>query len=100
MEQTAFELTPQQKGMLAALSSETGEPVTALLAEALEALQERKQRRLAAPAAPVPPVPATPKPIWEIFAEASEAIPDEALACVPTDLAAQVDHYAYGLPKR
>ena len=41
-----------------------------------------------------------PKPIWEIFEEASRDIPDEVLARLPTDLAAQVDHYVYGLPKR
>ena len=44
--------------------------------------------------------PETPKPIWELFEEASLTIPDEELDRLPTDLAAQVDHYVYGLPKR
>ena len=33
MEQTSFELTPKQKGILAALSRETGKPISALLDE-------------------------------------------------------------------
>jgi hypothetical protein len=41
-----------------------------------------------------------PKPIWEQFAEAFENVPDEELDRLPTDLAANVDHYVYGLPKR
>jgi hypothetical protein len=39
METHRIELTPEQKGMLAALAQETGKPVTALLQEALDALQ-------------------------------------------------------------
>jgi hypothetical protein len=34
-----IELTPEQKGMLASLSQETGKPVMALIQEALDALQ-------------------------------------------------------------
>jgi hypothetical protein len=41
-----------------------------------------------------------PKPIWEQFAEAFGGVPDEELDRLPTDLAANVDHYVYGLPKR
>ena len=41
MEQTPFELTPEQKGILTTLSRETGKPIPALLDEGLEALQER-----------------------------------------------------------
>ena len=50
--------------------------------------------------APSAPPQEAAKPIWEIFEEASRDIPDEVLARLPTDLAAQVDHYVYGLPKR
>jgi hypothetical protein len=32
--------------------------------------------------------------------EASDEIPDEELDRLPTDLAAQIDHYIYGTPKR
>jgi hypothetical protein len=99
MEHTSFELTPEQQGRLATLSRETGKPVAALLDEALAVLQEREHAGHEVPA-PVPRPPATPKPIWEIFEEASHAIPEEELARLPTDLAAQVDHYVYGLPKR
>lgn len=41
METTGIELTPEQKGMLAALSQETGEPVDALIDKALKELQGR-----------------------------------------------------------
>ena len=107
MEQTSFEFTPAQKGLLATLSRETGKPIPALLAAALEVLQERERlpHNHGTPngnetAAPVSSSQDAPKPIWEIFEEASLHIPDEELARLPTDLAAQVDHYIYGLPKR
>jgi hypothetical protein len=41
MEPKHIELTPKQKGMLAALSQETGEPVDLLLDRVLEELQTR-----------------------------------------------------------
>ena len=44
--------------------------------------------------------PSTQKHIWDIAEELFSEIPDEELACLPTDGAAQVDHYVYGLPKR
>lgn len=96
MEQTSFELTSTQKSLLATLARETGKPISVLVDEALEVLQAREHGQHEAPAPPV----VTPKPIWEIFEEASQAIPEEELARLPTDLAAQVDHYIYGLPKR
>lgn len=107
MEPTPFDLTPEQKGILATLSHATGKPIPALLAEALAVLQAHERASHAsgpddnhetAPRAPLPPE--VSKPIWEIFEEASRDIPDEELAHVPTDLAAQVDHYVYGLPKQ
>src|SRR5712692_321072 len=36
MEQTPFELTPEQKGLLATLSRETGKPIPMLIAKALK----------------------------------------------------------------
>ena len=123
MEQTPFELTPEQKGLLATLSRETGKPIPALLAEALEVLQEyerlnhprddasgtspldaqppsvldsfREAREPVAPAAEEPP-----KPFWKKAIEASLRIPEAELDRLPPDLAAQVDHYIYGTPKR
>jgi hypothetical protein len=107
MEQIPFELTPEQKGILATLSRATGKPIPALLAEALEVLQEHERASHdngttgnQQPPASVTSSQESPKPIWEIFEEASRNIPDEELARLPTDLAAQVDHYVYGLPKR
>jgi len=105
MEQTPFELTPEQKGVLATLSRETGKPVPALLDEALEVLQEHE--RLAhdpgmsnGPETVAPAAAETMKPFWKKAIEASRRIPDEELDRLPSDLAAQVDHYIYGTPKR
>ena len=107
MEQTPFELTPEQKGILATLSRETGKPIPALLDEALEVLQEHERSSHDhgptgghETPAPIASPQEESKPIWEIFEEASRDIPDDVLARLPTDLAAQVDHYVYGLPKR
>jgi hypothetical protein len=110
MEQTSFALTPEQKGMLAALWRETGKPVPTLLAAIAHALEELQESEpLAHPHGDAngtrvegpPPAPqAVRKPIWEQFADAFADVPDEDLDRLPTDLAAQVDHYVYGLPKR
>ena len=100
METSRIELTPEQKGTLASLSRETGESVSVLIDKALEALKGEIQ---AGPVNGKPKNPqgkSAPKPIWEQFAEAFEDVPDEALERLPTDLAANVDHYVYGLPKR
>ena len=106
MEQTPFELTPEQKGLLATLSRATGKPIPALIAEALDVLQERAQRGHQdstaedhAPA-PVASPPTAETPIWDIADELFGAIPDEELARLPSDGAAEHDHYLYGLPKR
>jgi hypothetical protein len=94
METTPFDLTPKQKNLLAALAQETGQPIPALLDAALEALQERQRLDHASEPQTVD------KPIWEIADELFGAIPDEELARLPVDGAAQHDHYLYGLPKR
>jgi hypothetical protein len=99
--QTSFELTPKQKGILATLSRETGKPIPALLDEALDVLQEHERPGHAkdetngserdAPA---------PQPIWEKVRTTFSNLSEEDLHSLPVDGAAQVDHYAYGLPKR
>ncbi len=101
MEQTPFELTPKQKGILATLSRETGKPIPALLDEALEVLREHEH--LAPHRADVshtPPPAPPPLSVLEIFREAREGIPAEVWKALPEDLAAQHDHYIYGIPKR
>jgi DNA-binding MarR family transcriptional regulator len=100
MEQTSFELTPKQKSILATLSRATGKPVPALLDEALEGLQEHERSRHAKDETNGNREAIAPKPIWEQFAEVFDDVSEEELARLPTDLAAQVDHYVYGLPKR
>jgi hypothetical protein len=105
MEYTPFELTSEQKGLLATLSRATGKPIPTLIAEALDVLQERAQRshqegttedHVPAPVASLP----VEKPIWDIADELFGAIPDEELARLPIDGAAEHDHYLYGWPKR
>jgi hypothetical protein len=107
MEPTPFELTPKQKGMLASLSHETGKPLPALLAAIAAALQELQEReRLEEDETSngqeprKPAIAETPKPFWQKAIEASQRIPDEELERLPADLAAHVDHYIYGTPKR
>lgn len=43
---------------------------------------------------------ATARPIWEVFVEAAEDIPEEELHKLPADFAVEHDHYLYGTPKR
>jgi hypothetical protein len=40
------------------------------------------------------------KPIWEIFEDFTNELPEEVIAKLPTDGAAQLDHYLYGKPKQ
>jgi hypothetical protein len=42
----------------------------------------------------------TSKPIWEIFEDFTNELPEEVIAKLPTDGAAQLDHYLYGKPKK
>ena len=107
MEPTPFELTPEQKGMLASLSRETGKPIPVLLAKALEALREREHVDHANDGTNgseqtqgVSSPPPKPKHIWEIARERFGDLSEEDLSSLPVDGAAQHDHYIYGLPKR
>ena len=107
MEPTSFELTSKQKSLLEALARETGRAIPSLMDEALEGLERHihphhtngERGGGGEPTAAVPS-PDVRKPIWEQFADAFRDVPEEELARLPTDLAAQVDHYIYGLPKR
>ena len=49
---------------------------------------------------PASPSPQTVKPLWEIAADLLKDVPQEVLERLPTDGAAQHDHYIYGTPKR
>lgn len=111
MDATHIALTPEQKSLLVSLSQETGKSPTALLEEALEGLQEYlrfshvRVEPHSSDSEKTKPLPAQvstkpEKPIWEKFIEAGQEIPDAELDHLPTDLAAQVDHYLYGTPKR
>ena len=106
MDQTPFELPPAQQGLRTTLSCETGQPLPGLVDEAWAGLQEQGHSghdHGTGEADQPPPVASpqeAPKPIGEIFEEASRESPDEALARLRTDLAAQVEHSVYGGPKR
>src|SRR5580765_1742274 len=107
METTPFDLTSEQKGMLASLSRETGKSIPALIAEALKELQEHErsgrpngERHAGQASSTDARSREAPQPFWQRFLEASLRIPDEELDQLPPDLAAQVDHYIYGTPKR
>ena len=101
MDTTPFDLTPEQKGLLASLSRETGTPIPALLAKALEELQEHERPgRLPGETAVSAPQPRRKKSFGEIAAELLADVPEEVFDRLPTDGAAQHDHYLYGTPKR
>ena len=101
MASTPFELTPEQKGLLATLSRETGKSIPALLAEALDVLQEHERLGHAKDETNGSERDASaPQPIWEKICTTFSNLSEEDLNSLPVDGAAQVDHYAYGLPKR
>ena len=100
METNPFDLTPEQKGLLAALAQETGKPIPALIAEALDELQEHVHLHDERAYHPSPPPDQRTKPLWEIADDLLKDVPQEALDRLPTDGAAQHDHYIYGTPKR
>jgi len=52
------------------------------------------------PAEPSTTLPDDDRPIWERIASLAETLPEEAIAELPSDGAAQLDHYLYGAPKR
>jgi uncharacterized protein (DUF433 family) len=68
--------------------------VRAALAYAADRMHETATQRTA------PHADKAHQPFWERFLDASRRIPDEELDRLPPDLAAQVDHYIYGTPKR
>jgi hypothetical protein len=100
MEPTRFEFTPEQKGMLASLSRETGKPVPALIAQALEELQAHERLPHTYGGTNGGGEQPRKKRLGEIAEELFRDIPEEELARLPVDGAAQHDHYIYGLPKR
>ena len=95
MDTTPFDLTPEQKGMLASLSRETGKPIPVLLAKALEALREREHSDPThdetnghkTAEAPVRPEPS--QPIWECIRETFSNLSEEDLHSLPVDGAAR-----------
>lgn len=100
-----IELTPEQKDVLASLAEETGESTVSLMDKVLDELQERlraaretRQGQVGTDVAE--PAGTSRKPIWAKIKDAFDRVPEEEIEELPTDGAANVDHYAYGLPKR
>lgn len=104
MEPIPVVLTPAQQHLLATLSRKTGKPIPVLVDEALAVWQAHAQRRQEAHAPAqeedVPPVKPARTPFWHKALEASQRIPEAEVERLPSDLAAQVDHYISGTPKR
>jgi hypothetical protein len=100
METNLFDLTPEQKGLLVALAQKTGKPIPALIAEALGELQEHVHLHGERAQHPTLPPDQMTKPLWEIADDLLKDVPQEVLDRLPTDGAAQHDHYIYGTPKR
>ena len=76
MDTTPFDLTPEQKGMLASLSRETGKPIPTLIAEALKELQEHEragQTNGEQQAGNASPAAARPHEAHQLFAESEGA---------------------------
>jgi hypothetical protein len=84
------------------LAKGTGQDVDALVCEAIEQRLAREEQHTKH--SDIPPdtgsLEETGTPIWELFEEASLAIPDEEVDRLPTDGSLQHDHYIYGTPKR
>jgi hypothetical protein len=103
METRPPELTSEQKNLLQSLARKTGKSVSTLLDEALEGL-EKHARSKDANGRPnngsSENEEERPASVLDIFQPAWDAIPEEELEDLPTDIAAQADHYAYGTPKR
>jgi len=78
METKKIELTPEQKGVLAALSEETGESVSALIDQVLDALQERMRAARESRNRDSHAANDTAKPVWEKIVEAGRRLADRS----------------------
>jgi hypothetical protein len=104
METTPAHLTPEQLGLLRALAEQTGKAPQEVLDEVFDQVRARVRpdslTQDTGGSQTSAPAPKTKKPLWERLEEISREVPEEDIEHVPTDLAAQVDHYIYGTPKR
>jgi hypothetical protein len=97
--------TLEQKGVLASVAEETGVSVSSLIDERCGAWQERRRAgqghgHAHEDAEVEPPGETSRKPMWAKIREAFDRVLQEEMEGLPTDGAANVDYYAYGLPKR
>jgi Arc/MetJ-type ribon-helix-helix transcriptional regulator len=78
-----------------ALAEGTYRSEAELVADALRLLREHHQGREGHPGNGTPHVP-----IWEVFQESLNDIPEEEIDFLPPDAAEQHNHYIYGTPKK
>ena len=85
-----------------ALAQETGKSIPTLIAEALEELEEHEHPapRAHSESTDIAPLPRRKQSFGKIAAELLADVPEEVFDRLPTDGAAQHDHYIYGTPKR
>ena len=88
------QLSQTDKQHLADLAEKTGDET---VREAVNAFLERSAEQSEPNGAP--PTEQT-RPIWEVFEDIMSDVPQEVIDTLPTDAAAQHDHYIYGLPKK
>ncbi|MEA2989675.1 MAG: hypothetical protein QOG83_2386 [Alphaproteobacteria bacterium] len=74
--------------------------LTGFAIEFLVSLLNELEQRVTVSVAPVPTVVRDSRPIWERIADITARVPAEEWEKLPTDLAANHDHYLYGAPKR
>lgn len=73
-----------------------------VLEEVLDFLLFTRTRRQqpSNPSVATPIANAAPRPIWEEFEAFADQLPEAIAQTLPTDGAAQIDHYLYGSPKQ
>ena len=92
-----------ESSILAAVHSGRYATLDDAMAEAVSLLVQRLNQDQAAAGQPTvgqSPTVAGYKPIWEVADDLRKSVPLEEWAKLPTDGAAQHDHYIYGTPKR
>jgi hypothetical protein len=73
----------------------------ALIEELLDFLlfAQTRRKQQAEDKTVVQPTPSS-RPIWEHFEDFTRDLPQEVISQLPTDGAAEIDHYLYGKPKQ
>ena len=81
---------------LAALEGLPEEEQKSIAAGVLDLVESTKAHRLHAGRGDA----AKERPFWEVIDEITSDVPDEIWETLPSDGAAEIDHYLYGTPKK